>query len=76
MVMILSSIADYVKRKQHVSLAELSVVFGLAKDVLEPMLGHFIRKGWITCHHGAVCRGCHMDCSSCEVQLWYEWQGA
>jgi putative ferrous iron transport protein C len=74
--MLLSEIAAYLKRKRRVSLAELSVTFGLASDVIEPMVAHFIRKGWVGCHHGEVCHGCTMACSQCEVQLWYEWHDA
>lgn len=74
--MLLSDIKAYLKAKQRVSLAELSVVFGLAGEVIIPMIAHFIRKGWVNGFQGQACRGCEMACSSCDTPLWYEWQGA
>ena len=74
--MILSELAAYLKRKKQVSLAELSVVFGLKKEVIEAMTMHFIRKGWLITHQGEACNDCSMPCSGCEDPLWYEWRCA
>jgi hypothetical protein len=71
--MVLSELAAYLKRKQQVSLSEVSVVFGLKKEVIESMAAHFIRKGWLICHQGEVCHDCRMSCAGCEVVMWYEW---
>ena len=69
----LTDIANYIQRKKQVSLSELSVVFGVAKEVIEPMLQHYVAKGWLLLHHGNPCAGCQANCASCEVPLWCEW---
>ena len=48
----LTDIANYIQRKKQVSLSELSVVFGVTKEVIEPMLQHYVAKGWLLLHHG------------------------
>lgn len=70
--MILSDIAAYLKHKQQVSQAELSVVFGMRTEVIEPMVAHFVRKGMVSCRR--ECLGCQKTCAHCEEQVWYQWK--
>ena len=71
--MILMQLKRYIRGRDSVGLRELSRVFSVAPDALEPMLAVWINKGCVRlCQNKSACGG---GCSGCPVKQGqrYQW---
>lgn len=71
--MILMQLKRYIQGRESVGLRELSRVFSVTPDALEPMLAVWINKGQLRlCQQKSGCGG---GCSGCPIKqgLRYQW---
>jgi len=75
--MSLLELKEYLRRKESVSLGDLSLHFRVPSEALEPMLEHWMRKGNVLRKtHDGCCKGKHSGCScGGGGHALYEWIG-
>ncbi|HID97692.1 MAG TPA: sugar metabolism transcriptional regulator [Thermodesulfobacteriaceae bacterium] len=69
------ALRQYLQKRKLVPLIDILNHFRLDKDVIEPMLELWIKKGKVKRHKGdAACRNACCKCDPASIEF-YEWTG-